>query len=197
MRIFTVEIWKPNAIVNWHCSTRKSKLNRKWKFGTVGKIDEMFVEILNKWSKLPNWYDFHGFEKIFIFEPKFSLVNFSSTPGRANSTGAARASNCLTANACHDLIQNHDFGQRKIWILERKNRFGGFRHRWFQICRYRNKIREELKISILDFWKLNSGSQMPNSKSWFWGAKFWFWKNRIFKFRQNSCPKYVLSNLKI
>ena len=81
------------------------------------------------------------------------------------------------------LMQNQDFGlRRKIWILDRKCRFDGFRHRWFQIFRPRNEIQEELEKSIkLGFWKWISRSQNPNSqsKSWFWCAKFWFWK-RIF-----------------
>ena len=97
------------------------------------------------------------------------------------------------------LIQNQDFGRRKIWILKRKSRFGGFRRWRFQIFRSRNKIREKMEKPILDFWKWISWCQIPNSKSksWFWGVKFWFWmtffeskflKNRNFKFWQNSCP---------
>ena len=97
------------------------------------------------------------------------------------------------------LMQNQDFGRRKIWLLMRKSRFRGFRAWRFQIFRSRNKIREKMEKPVLDFWKWISWCQIPNSKSksWFWGVKFWFWmtfseskflKNRNFKFWRNSCP---------
>ena len=54
-----------------------------------------------------------------------------------------------------NLIQNQDFCTRKIWILERKSRFRGFRYWRFQIFRSRNEIREELEKTILEFSKSN------------------------------------------
>ena len=57
----------------------------------------------------------------------------------------------------HNLIQNQDFGRRKIWILKRKSRFGGNLWRWIRILRSRNEIREELGKSILKFSKSNFG----------------------------------------
>ena len=70
-------------------------------------------------------------------------------------------------------------------ILNRKWRCRGFRHRWFQILRSRNKIRKELEKLIFDFWKWISRSQMPNSQSnfRFWGADFVFLKILLCRFR--------------
>ena len=53
--------------------------------------------------------------------------------------------------AVFDLIQNQDFGRRKIWVLKRKCRFWGFRGWRFPIFRSRNEIREELEKPILIF----------------------------------------------
>ena len=74
-----------------------------------------------------------------------------------------------------DLIQNQYFGRRKNWILKRKSRFGGFRHRWFQIWWSRIEIRKELEKVIFKFPKSNFGTENWKSKSKFefWGADFW------------------------
>ena len=53
-------------------------------------------------------------------------------------------------------------GRIKIRISMWRNRFRGFRWRWIQIWWSRNKTREELRKSILKFWKSNSWRQ--NSK---------------------------------
>ena len=47
------------------------------------------------------------------------------------------------------LVQNQNFGRRKIRILKRKCRFRGFRGRRFQILGCRNEIRKELEKTIL------------------------------------------------
>ena len=85
-----------------------------------------------------------------------------------------------------NLIQNQDFGRRKIWILKRKSRFGGFRYRWIRILGSRSEIREELRKPILKLI-----------------LKIWFLRFRIF-FRnpnptiltcsQNNPPHLFLEN---
>ena len=49
-----------------------------------------------------------------------------------------------------NLIQNQDFGRRKIWILKRKSRFGFFRYRWIRILGSRSGIQEKF-IKKTDF----------------------------------------------
>ena len=54
-----------------------------------------------------------------------------------------------------DLIQNQDFGRRKIGMLKRKSRFRGFRRWWFQIFRSQIEIQKELEKTIFKFLKSN------------------------------------------
>ena len=120
------------------------------------------------------------------------------------SSHLAKYPKILFARFFFNLIQNEDFGRRKIWILKRKSRFRGFRGWRFQIFRSRNKIREKMEKPILDFWKWiwihDAKSQIRNRNNGFgvWNLDFgWhcsnrkFWKfliYRNFKFWQNSCP---------
>ena len=78
-------------------------------------------------------------------------------------------------NCVNYLIQNQDFGRRKIWILKRKSRFGVFRYRWIRILGSRSEIREELWKPIFKFSKSNFWPRSSKSKSnfRFWVANFW------------------------
>ena len=111
--------------------------------------------IFNFFSFFLSWKHFFSsttkvptFVFFLVFGIFLDTVFFGTSATKEGVTGPLASDTAVLGNKPN--TKSRFWSKKK---LKRKCRFRGFRRRWFQIFRSRNKIRKELEKTILDFRK--------------------------------------------